>query len=61
MCIYLEKLAPVQVVINCRYSIAQMYTREDMLAQYLGSPSSDDVMRHKELTTIRYTKDQLKM
>ena len=32
---YLDKLAHVQVVINCRYSVAQMYTSEDMLAYYL--------------------------
>ena len=28
----LDKFAHVQVVINCRYSIAQMCTRKDMLA-----------------------------
>ena len=52
MSIYSEKLAHVQVVvINCRYSIAQMCTRKDTLAQYLGVPYLDDVMSHNELTT----------
>ena len=31
MSIYSNKLAHVQVVINCRYSVAQMCTREDTL------------------------------
>ena len=37
-------LAHIQVVINCQYSVAQMCTREDMLAHYLGAPFFD-VMR----------------
>ena len=49
---YLDKLAHIQVVINCRYSIAQMCTREDTLARYLGESSLDDIMSHNELTTI---------
>ena len=36
MNIYLDKLANVQVIINCQYFVAQMCTREDTLAQYLG-------------------------
>ena len=38
-------LGHVQFVINCRYSVAQMYTLEDMLAHYLGTPFIDEVMR----------------
>ena len=38
MSIYLNKLANVQVVINFRYSVAQMCTGEDTLAHYLGTP-----------------------
>ena len=45
MSIYLDKLAHVQVIIICRYSVAQMCTR------YLGTLSLDDVMSHNELTT----------
>ena len=57
---YSDKLAHIQVVINCRYSISQMCTREDMLAQYLGAPHLDDVMSHNELTTnvhVLYNKE----
>ena len=32
MSIYSDKLAHIQVVINCWYSVAQMCTREDILA-----------------------------
>ena len=56
---YLDKLAHVQVVINCRYSIAQMCTREDMLAHILGAPFIDDVMRYNTLVTINYTHNEL--
>ena len=52
MSIFSDKLAHVQVVINCRYSIVQMYTHEDMFAHYLGTPSLDDVMSHNELPTV---------
>ena len=38
------KLAHIQVVINCRYSIAQMCTHKDTLAHILGVPCLDDVM-----------------
>ena len=44
MSIYSDKLAHIQVVINCRYSVAQMCTCEDMLAHILGAPCLDDVM-----------------
>ena len=52
MCIYSDKLAHLQVIINYRYSVAQMCTREDMLIHYLGAPYLDDVMSHNELTTL---------
>ena len=52
MNIYLDKLAHLQVVINCRYSVAHMCTREDGLAYILGAPSIDDVMSYNSLTTI---------
>ena len=43
MSIYSDKLAHVQVVINCQYSIAQMYVL-------------DDIMSQSELTTRLYKK-----
>ena len=46
-----DKLAHVQVVINCPFSVAQMCTREDMLAHNLGAPYFDDVMSCNSLTT----------
>ena len=49
--IYSDKLAHVEVVINCRYSVAQICTHEDMLAYILGAPSIDDIMSHNLLTT----------
>ena len=48
---YSDKLAHVQVVINCQYSIAQMCTHEDTLAHNLGKPYFDDVMSYNLLTT----------
>ena len=39
-----DKLAQVQVIIDCQHSIAQMCTREDKLAHTLGEPCTDDVM-----------------
>ena len=48
---YLDKLAHVQVLINCQYSIAQMCTLEDMFAHYLGTLYLDDVLSQNELTT----------
>ena len=43
---YSDKLAHVQVIINCRDSIAQMCTREDKLAHNLGVPYIGDVMSY---------------
>ena len=50
--IYSDRLAHVQVIINCQYSVAQMCTCKDMLAHYLGVPHLDDVMSQNELTTV---------
>ena len=44
MSIYSDKLAHIQVVINIRYSVAQMCTCEDALAYVLGMPPNDDIM-----------------
>ena len=52
MSIYSDKLAQVQVVINCQYSVAQFCTGEDGLAYISGAPSIDDVMSYNSLTTI---------
>ena len=68
MSIYSDKLAHVQVIIDCRYSIAQMCTPEDMLARYLGVPFIDDVIRHNTiishyltvLNSIQIVTDKLK-
>ena len=43
MSIYWDKLAHIQVFINCQYSIAQMYTREDTLPHNLGALYFDDL------------------
>ena len=51
MSIYLYKLAHVQVVINCRYSVTQMCTCEDTLAHNLGAPYIDYVLSYNSLTT----------
>ena len=51
MSTYSDKLAHVQVVINCQYFVAQMCTREDMLAHYLGALFIDDVMKYNTLIT----------
>ena len=50
--IYSDKLAHIQVVINCGYSVAQMCTRKDTLAHYLGAPYIGNVMRQNTLITI---------
>ena len=41
MSICSDKLTHIQVVINCRYSVTQMCTGEDMLTHYSGSPFID--------------------
>ena len=51
MSIYSDKLAHVEVVINCQYSIAQMCTREDSLPIIWAlRPRIDDVMSYNSLT-----------
>ena len=52
MSLYLDKLAHVQIVINCQYSIAQLCNHEDMLAHNLGAPYFNDVISYSLLTTI---------
>ena len=49
--VYSDKLAHVQVVINCQYSIAQMCTWEDTHARLFSCAILDDVMSHSEFTT----------
>ena len=56
MSIYSDKLAHVQVVINCRYFAAQMCTHDDMLAHNLEALYFDDVMSYNSLTTTTYLK-----
>ena len=48
---YSDKLAHIQVAINCPYSIAQLCTGEDTLAYISGQPSIDDVQSYNSLTT----------
>ena len=48
MSIYSDKLANVQVVINC----APMCTCEDALAHNLGDPCIDDIICYNSLTTV---------
>ena len=52
MSIYSDKLAHVQVLINCQYSIAQLCTREDTLVHNLGALYFDEVMSYSSLKTI---------
>ena len=51
MSIFSDKLALVQFVINCLYSVAQMCIGEDTLAYVSGALSIDDVMSYNSLTT----------
>ena len=52
MSIYSEKLAHVQVVINCRNSVAHLCTREEKLAHNSGALYFDNVMSYYLLTTL---------
>ena len=54
MSIYSDKLVQVHVVINCPYAVAQLCTREDMLAHTLGQPYFD-VMSYNSLTTVCFS------
>ena len=51
MSIYSDKLAHVQVFINCRNRDAPMCTSEDALAFILGALFIDEVMSYNSLTT----------
>ena len=52
MNIYLDKLAHVQVVINCPLHICDLCTSEATLAHNLGKLHFDDVMSYNSLTTL---------
>ena len=54
MSIYWDRLAHVQVVINCQYSVAQMCTREDTHTCLFTRAVLDEVMSQNEPTTIVY-------
>ena len=58
MSIYSDKLAHVEVVINCQYFVAQSCTSEDGLAYSLGAPSIHDVMSYNLLTTLNFCQTQ---
>ena len=51
MSIYSDKLAHIQLVINCRYSVAHLRSSEATLSHNLGALHFDDVMSYKSLTT----------
>ena len=51
MSIYSDKLAHVQVVINCPYFVAPVCTREERLAHNLGAQYIEDIMSYNLLTT----------
>ena len=51
-CWLFGQVSRVQVVINCRYSVAQMCTWEDIHACLFIRAILDDVMSQNELTTI---------
>ena len=51
MSIYSDRLAHIQVVINCRARDAPMCISEDGLAYILGAPFIDDFMSYNSLTT----------
>ena len=51
MSIYSDKFVHVQVVINCRYSVAQMCTREDIHTCFFMCAVLNDAMRQSKLTT----------
>ena len=50
--IYSDKLAHIQVIINCRYFMAQSCTSEGGLAYISGALSIDDVMSSNLLTPL---------
>ena len=58
MSIYSDKSAHVQVVINCRYSIAQMCSWEDIHDRLFMRAVVDDIMSQNELETQEALKKQ---
>ena len=56
MLAYSDKLAHVQVIINCQNYIAQMCTWEDQHARLFMRAVLDGLMSQNELTTIRFVK-----
>ena len=50
MSINSDKLVHLQVVVNCRYFVAQMCTCEDTLTHNQGAIYIDDVMSYNLLT-----------
>ena len=54
MSIYSDKLAHIQIVINCRYSIAQICTCEEMLDHY-----SEKLAHVQVIINCQYTVAQM--
>ena len=52
--VYLDKLAHIQVVINCRYSIAQMCTREDTQARLYHIAEWSSIQKPSIQKTFEY-------
>ena len=52
MSIFSDKLAHVQVVINCQYFVAYLCTSEAMLTHNLGALYYNDIMSYNSLTTV---------
>ena len=52
MSIYSDKLAHVQVVINCRYSVVQMCTWDGIHSPLFMCAVLVDVMSQNEVTTL---------
>ena len=52
MSIYSDKLAHIQVVINCPNSVAHLCASEDGLAYISDAPFIDEVMSYNSLTTL---------
>ena len=52
MSIYSNKLAHVQFVFNCWYSVAHLCTSEAALTHNLGALNFNDVMSYNSLTKL---------
>ena len=59
MSIYSDKLAHVQVVLNCPYSVAQLCSRENTLAHNLGVLYFDDAMSYNSIAQLCSSEDTL--